>query len=262
MKIFKKTFCLTFLLFFTLSSISKADNVNSKNEIGIWKMNNERKYLYFKDYYAIYWHNIKDNWNYFGKDGQLVVGWQYIPIKHHINKKINDNITEIGLSKKWHHFDEDGNLTKDGWKFLPIKTVNTNRKYGEPIKEIGVESKWFYFGDRREIVDIGIPKTGWIYYKNNWYFLNPNEEKFGEMQIGWINLGNNWYFLEKSGSMKTDWIYYKNHWYYLSKDGKMKTGWIKQNKNWYYLNENGVMVVGKKKINKKIYYFDNSGRLT
>ena len=42
--------------------------------------------------------------------------------------------------------------------------------------------------------------TGWILYKNKWYYLNAD----GSMMTGWTLYNNQWYFLKKDGDMAVD----------------------------------------------------------
>ncbi len=225
---------------------------------------------------ALYWHKIDDQWYYFGEDGRMVVGWQYIDPKKNIGYFEGDDIPELAYFPQWFYFNEDGALTKKGWKYLPIKhETNINKKYKEPIAEIGLPYKWFYFNDK------GHPASNWVSVNNSWYYLSDLENNYGEMQMGWLNYNGTWYYLTGSGAMKTDWLNYNGAWYYLAESGAMKTGWLnyngtwyyltgsgamktgwlKYNGDWYYLNDSGDMLVGTHTVNGEVYTFDDSGAL-
>lgn len=77
--------------------------------------------------------------------------------------------------------------------------------------------------------------TGWLQYRNNWYYLMPN----GAMATGWILLDHTWYYLNGDGSMKTGWFQDSTEkWYYLNLDGGMAVQtWTPDG---YWVDERGV----------------------
>lgn len=97
---------------------------------------------------------------------------------------------------------------------------------------IKVDSNWKY-------EENGVFKTGWIKYKDKWFFL----DEAGVMKTGWVKVEDKWYYLNEEGEMVTGWVKYKDKWYYLNDNGSMATGWVRYNNQWYYLNSEGDMAV-------------------
>ena len=68
----------------------------------------------------------------------------------------------------------------------------------------------------------GTPLTGWISYKEDWYYISPQREK---LLIGWLKDGDQWYFLnnrEKNlGKMMKGWAVIDGYAYYFSENGSM-----------------------------------------
>lgn len=85
----------------------------------------------------------------------------------------------------------------------------------------------------------GVFKTGWLKYKDKWFYLDEN----GVMKNGWVKVKDKWYYFSEEGEMVSGWIKVKEKWYYLSDNGSMATGWISYNNKWYYLNPEGDMVI-------------------
>lgn len=98
---------------------------------------------------------------------------------------------------------------------------------------------WIKEGPNWKYEDKGTFKTGWLKYKDKWFFLDEN----GVMKNGWVKVKDKWYFLNEDGEMVSGWIKVKDKWYYLSDNGSMATGWINYNNQWYYLNIEGDMAV-------------------
>ncbi|CGE84616.1 choline binding protein J [Streptococcus pneumoniae] len=238
------------------------------------------------------WRVIDGKTYYFDYNGEMVVGWQYIPMPvkgYTIGPYPNGIRLEGSPMPEWYYFDKNGVLQEFvGWKALEVKTKDSvGRKYGEKrTKPEDKEEKSFYtnyyFNQNHSL------ETGWLYDQSNWYYLAKTEingENYigGERRAGWINdgsawyyldpttaamqtgwqyLGNNWYYLRSSGAMATGWAYVGNNWYYLRSSGAMSTGWVKDGSIWYYLNaSNGDMKTGWFQINGKWYYAYGSGAL-
>ena len=123
----------------------------------------------------------------------------------------------------------------------------------------------------------GVMKTGWMKYKNSWYYLMPS----GAMATGWKKVGNDWYYLKPSGIMaanewirgywlnrngtwtyelKGSWKRDKNGWWYGDTSGwYAKKQWMKIDSHWYYFNASGYIVTGTQEIDGKTYTFSNDG---
>ena len=101
--------------------------------------------------------------------------------------------------------------------------------------------------------------TGWLKYKNRWYYLDPAT---GMMKTGWVLDQGIWYFLDSSGAMRTGWLPYGNSWYFLAANGAMLKGWVKYNNHWYYLDpETGAMRLGWVDVNGVRFFLDYSGKM-
>ena len=127
------------------------------------------------------------------------------------------------------------------------------------------DGTWYYYNSN------GTLKTGWLYYKDNWYYLDPST---GAMQTGFYTVNGKTYYSEESGIMLTGWIKYGgNKWCYMDTSGAMVTGWqkIKDTKTgynaWYCFKPNGEMAVGWYATKKDgarynaYYYFAENGKM-
>ena len=199
------------------------------SEDGMNYINNNQK--------ALYWHKIEGNWYYFGADGKMVVGWQYIEPRVRVGLYSDDYIKEIFIQPKWYYFNKDGRLISQGWQKLPVKHETIiNKKYGESVAELGLPTKWYFFNNQGEAM------SNWINEGGKWYYLSDEERSYGEMVTGWHwdKKYKSWFFLEHNGMCA------ENQWegsYYLKKGGYMaKSEWIydQKYKSWFYLKEDGT----------------------
>lgn len=237
----KKLFFITFFLLLGLTIYpNKENHVYAKSEEvkhTEWKIIDNNKYYLINGEKAIFWHKIDGEWYYFDKSGRMVVGWQNIQVRHHVNYTINQPIPEIGLPQKWFYLSDDG------------------RPYIGWIKPKGY-GYWYYLSTNEK--SLGEMQTGWVKSNNRWFYLYSS----GDMATGWIKPNGYWYFLDyNSGHMKTGWIKLNGYWYYLYPSGDMATGWIKLNGYWYYLYSSGDMATGWIKTNGYWYYLYPSGKL-
>ena len=247
-----------------------------------WKFVQENGRTYYKkgDLKETYWRVIDGKTYYFDYNGEMVVGWQYIPMPvkgYTIGPYPNGIRLEGSPMPEWYYFGQDGVLQEFvGWQQLEVKdSLTVGKKHGEGFEGPEVlKLANYYFNEDHSL------KTGWLYDQSNWYYLDPTT---GIMQTGWKYLGNKWYYLRSSGAMetgwyqegstwyyldaqngdmKTGWAYVGNKWYYLRSSGAMATGWVKDGSTWYYLNAgNGDMKTGWFQVNGKWYYAYSSGAL-
>jgi len=205
---------------------------------------------------------------YFGDDGEMVVGWQYLEIPgtgYRDDLFDNRPVFEIGLQYKWYYFDQDGVLQEFvGWQQLEVKdSLTVGKKHGEGFEGPEVlKLANYYFNEDHSL------KTGWLYDQSNWYYLAKTghlgkDYLGGERRAGWINDDSTWYYLDPTtGIMQTGWKYLGNKWYYLRSSGAMATSWIKDGSTWYYLDQsNGDMKTGWAYVGNKWYYFRSSGAM-
>ena len=290
MKFLKKMMQVGLAVFF-LSLLATSTVFADDSDSEGWKFVQENGRTYYKkgDIKETAWRVIDGKTYYFDYNGEMVVGWQYIPMPEKgstIGPYPNGIRLEYMPMSKWYYFNQDGVLQEFvGWKALEIKTKDSvGRKYGEK-REDKEEKRYYtnyYFNQNHSL------ETGWLYDQSNWYYLaktDINGENYigGERRAGWINdgsawyyldpttgimqtgwqyLGNKWYYLRSSGAMATGWYLDGSTWYYLdAQNGDMKTGWIYVDNTWYYLRSSGAMVTGWFQVNGKWYYAYSSGAL-
>lgn len=287
MKLLKKTMQagLTVIFFGLLAT----NTVFADNSEG-WQFVQENGRTYYKkgDLKETDWRVIDGKTYYFDYNGEMVVGWQYIPMPvkgYTIGPYPNGIRLEGSPMPEWYYFDENGVLQEFvGWQELELKySLTVGKKHGEGWEGPEVLKLAYYYFDQDHYL-----KTGWLYDQSNWYYLaktgnSGNKNLGGERRVGWINdgsawyyldsetgimqtgwkqIGNKWYYLRSSGAMATGWAYVGNNWYYLRSSGAMSTGWVKDGSIWYYLNaSNGDMKTGWFQINGKWYYAYGSGAL-
>jgi len=293
MKFLKKMMQVGLAVFFfglLATSAVLADDADSEG----WQFVQENGRTYYKkgELKETYWRVIDGKYYYFDYNGEMVVGWQYIPFPYQgstIGPYPNGTRLEIMPMSKWYYFGQDGVLQEFvGKQVLEAKTAtNTNKHHGEQY-DSPAEKQVYYFEDQRSYHTL---KTGWVYDEGHWYYLlkdggfdaRINSLTVGELARGWINddsiwyyldpttatmqtgwqyLGNKWYYLRSSGAMATGWYLDGSTWYYLdAQNGDMKTGWIYVDNTWYYLRSSGAMVTGWFQVNGKWYYAYSSGAL-
>ena len=212
MKLLKKTMQvgLTAIFFGLL-----ATNTVFADDSEGWQFVQKNGRTYYKkgDIKETDWRVIDGKTYYFDYNGEMVVGWQYIPMPvkgYTIGPYPNGIRLEGSPMPEWYYFDKNGVLQEFvGWKALEVKTKDSvGRKYGE--KRTNLEDKEeksfytnYYFNQNHSL------ETGWLYDQSNWYYLAKTEingENYigGERRAGWINDGSAWYYLNASnGDMKT-----------------------------------------------------------
>ncbi|NCB93950.1 MAG: N-acetylmuramoyl-L-alanine amidase family protein [Clostridia bacterium] len=148
--------------------------------------------------------------------------------------------------------------------------------YGGPTS-VGT---WKQEGSNWYVVRNGKNVTGWLLYKNVWYYLDPARngamatgpckaegnwyyfDGNGVMQSsGWRSSGNNWYYLQSNGMAQTGWLVSGNKWYYMDPSSAvMCTGWYKVGSTWYLSDGNGVMQSGGwRNLGGRWYYLQSNG---
>ena len=289
MKFLKKMMQVGLAVFFfglLATSTVFADDSDSEG----WKFVQENGRTYYKkgDLKETHWRVIDGKYYYFDYNGEMVIGWQYIPMPDKgstIGPYPNGIRLEYMPMSKWYYFNQDGVLQEFvGWQQLELKdSLTVGKKHGEGWEGPEVLKLAYYYFDQDHSL-----KTGWLYDQSNWYYLaktgsSGKDYLGGERRAGWINdgsawyyldpttaamqtgwqyLGNKWYYLRSSGAMATGWYLDGSTWYYLdAQNGDMKTGWIYVDNTWYYLRSSGAMVTGWFQVNGKWYYAYSSGAL-
>lgn len=112
------------------------------------------------------------------------------------------------------------------------------------------DGRWHYSKQGQDL-------SGWLYYKNGWYYLDPAD---GAMATGFVSVDSCRYHLSTSGSMDTGWVYDDGNWYFASKSGALDKGWDFISGNWYYFNNADCsMLTGIAQIDSTTYHFGNYG---
>jgi len=289
MKFLKKMMQVGLAVFF-LSLLATSTVFADDSDSEGWKFVQENGRTYYKkgDLKETHWRVIDGKYYYFDYNGEMVIGWQYIPMPDKgstIGPYPNGIRLEYMPMSKWYYFNQDGVLQEFvGWQQLELKdSLTVGKKHGEGWEGPEVLKLAYYYFDQDHSL-----KTGWLYDQSNWYYLakignSGNKNLGGEkssgwiqdastwyyldpttgiMQTGWQYLGNKWYYLRSSGAMATGWYLDGSTWYYLdAQNGDMKTGWIYVDNTWYYLRSSGAMVTGWFQVNGKWYYAYSSGAL-
>lgn len=113
---------------------------------------------------------------------------------------------------------------------------------------------WYYTKEGGNI------QTGWKRYKNQWYYLNP--ENGGRMAANEaVQVGNDWYNFNSSGVLQTGWS--KNEatgkWYYTDSEGYAKNGWVKGKDGYWYYVDHGEMQTGWIQTPSGTFYLNPDG---
>ena len=259
------------VFFFVLLATSKVFANDADSEGWQFVQENGRSYYKKGDIKETAWRVIDGKTYYFDYNGEMVVGWQYIPFPYQgstIGPYPNGTRLEFMPMSKWYYFGQDGVLQEFvGKQVLEAKTAtNTNKHHGEQY-DSPAEKKVYYFENQRSYHTL---KTGWVYDEGQWYYLQKdsgfdarvNSLTVGELVRGWANDNSTWYYLRSSGAMATGWYQEGLTWYYLdAENGDMKTGWVTINGYWYYLRSSGAMATGWFQVNGKWYYAYSSGAL-
>ena len=195
------------------------------------------------------WVQYKHNWYYLDpSDGHMVTGWLN---NTYYMTSTGEMVTGWQtIDGKQYYFDVNGKyVPKEGrynwekvgndWK---LKDTIENTYIINGWKE--VKDKWYYFEN-------GIMKTGWVFYKNEWYLLSDS----GDMLTGWQKKNGKWYYFNEDGAMVTGWL---DATYYLSENGDMVIGWQEIENEWYYFNPGGEKVTNQWVGN---YYLGNTGKM-
>ena len=260
------------VFFFSLLATSTvlADDTDSEG----WQFVQENGRTYYKkgDIKETAWRVIDGKTYYFDYNGEMVVGWQYIPFPYQgstIGPYPNGTRLEFMPMSKWYYFDQDGVLQEFvGKQVLEAKTAtNTNKHHGEQY-DSPAEKRVYYFEDQRSYHTL---KTGWVHDEGHWYYLQKDSGfdaridslMVGELVRGWTNDNSTWYYLDPiTATMQTGWKQLGNKWYYFRSSGAMATGWYQEGSTWYYLDQsNGDLKIGWQNLGNKWYYLRSSGAM-
>ena len=176
MKVIKKLMQIALAIFFfglLATSAVLADDADSEG----WKFVQENGRTYYKkgDIKETDWRVIDGKTYYFDYNGEMVVGWQYIPMPvkgYTIGPYPNGIRLEGSPMPEWYYFDKNGVLQEFvGKQVLEAKTAtNTNKHHGEQY-DSPVEKRVYYFEDKRSYHTL---KTGWISDEGHWYYLQKS----------------------------------------------------------------------------------------
>ena len=137
-----------------------------------------------------------------------------------------------------HYYNEDGSLAK-GW-------IEEKHTVTYDDGETENWSDWYYADQNGEL------KTGWLLYKNNWYYLLPYKgNAYGQMCTTVARINGKLYYFNDNGIMHAKgWAHeygytsaenhiklYYDEWYYAGSDGVLAEGWRKISGEWYYFEK-------------------------
>lgn len=196
------------------------------------------------------------NWYYFGApgDGALKKNqwvWSYNKW-YHVDAQGAMQLGKQTVNGKVYYFDEnpDHGYMLSGWHQIDATINNETAK------------KWYYFNGPSD----GSMKTGWLYYNNNWFYLDPAKgESYGVMYddtYGLPTIDGSKYSFDKDGVMasnaKID--LGNNECGYATRSGNIikigvnkdskiilkpgeniLTGWQKIGNTWFYADSAGVI---------------------
>ena len=173
MKLLKKIMQVGLTVFFfglLATSTVFADDADSEG----WQFVQENGRTYYKkgDLKETHWRVIEGKTYYFDYNGEMVVGWQYIPIPvkgYTIGPYPNGMRLEGFPKSEWYYFDKNGVLQEFvGWQQLELKnSLNVGKKHGEGFEGPEVlKLSNYYFSQDHSL------KTGWLYDQSNWYYAN------------------------------------------------------------------------------------------
>ena len=188
-------------------------------------------------------------WYYFGADGWMVTGWQYI-------------------GGNWYHFDRTGAM-ETGWK-----QIKGAWYYLKPDGDMKTGWLWYY-GAWYYLQSDGRMATGWRMIDKEYYYFKSS----GAMATGWQSINGGWYYFSGEGAAATGWqkidgtLYYfddtcrmatgwtviGDQWYFFTDSGALKSGWQRIGNAWYYIGTNGAPVMGWQTIDGQTYYFKEKG---
>lgn len=190
MKFLKKMIQVGLAVFFVsllATSTVFADDSNSEG----WKFVQENGRTYYKkgDLKETHWRVIDGKYYYFDYNGEMVIGWQYIPMPDKgstIGPYPNGIRLEYMPMSKWYYFNQDGVLQEFvGWQQLELKdSLTVGKKHGEGWEGPEVLKLAYYYFDQDHSL-----KTGWLYDQSNWYYLaktgnSGNKNLGGEKSSG------------------------------------------------------------------------------
>ena len=198
MKTIKKLMQIALAVFFfglLATSTVFADDADSDG----WQFVQENGRTYYKkgELKETYWRVIDGKYYYFDYNGEMVVGWQYIPMPvkgYTIGPYPNGIRLEGSPMPRWYYFDKNGVLQEFvGWQQLELKdSLTVRKKHGEGWEGLEVLKLAYYYFDQDHSL-----KTGWLYDQSNWYYLRSS----GAMVTGWFQVNGKWYYAYSSGAL-------------------------------------------------------------
>ena len=198
MKTIKKLMQIALAVFFfglLATNTVLADDADSEG----WQFVQENGRTYYKkgDIKETAWRVIDGKTYYFDHNGEMVVGWQYIPMPvkgYTIGPYPNGVRLEGSPMPEWYYFDKNGVLQEFvGWQQLELKdSLTVGKKHGEGWEGLEVLKLAYYYFDQDHSL-----KTGWLYDQSNWYYLRSS----GAMVTGWFQVNGKWYYAYSSGAL-------------------------------------------------------------
>ena len=238
---------------------------------GSWQSNSTGWWYLYSDgtYLQSTFKEIDGKTYYFGANGYMLTGWQYI-------------------EGSWYWFENSGAMYANGWKWIDGscyyffengKMAANTEIDGSYVNASGawVQDKWVYneWGWWYSYAKGGYPKSTFEKINGKTYYF----DEYGYIKTGWQWIEGAWYYFDASGAMYANgWQWIDGNSYYFYKDGKMAAN---EEIDGYYVNVSGAWVQDKwvynewgwwysyakggypkstfETINGKTYYFDEYG---
>ena len=151
------------------------------------------------------------------------------------------------------------------------------------FEAIPLNSGWVQVENYRFFYQEGVRRTGWFWYGEDWYFLNPangasghtSALPHGAMRTGLIQVNDEWYFLYANGQMARGWSRAgtTDQWYFFNPapggagrdrnrlTGARLAGWVRVENDWFFMNSNGRMQTGWVRVENDWFFMNSSGRM-
>lgn len=275
-----------------------ADSGKDGQLVSGWKKINNKWYyfetadLMYFNYGTMYYdgsYKIKDNYYFFGPDGDMKTGWvkqtyngtyedgrKFTYTYWYYGDPNNDGRLVTGWKKingKWYWFYGDGEMFANdtmvsngklyafnrdgslhetaGWVDLYEEWIDAN---GKKVKE----SYWVYTDAN------GVAKTGWQKISGEWYYFDDWGYMYYD-EFAYDSQGTMW--LGSNGKIvKNKWIKnpYDDEWYFAKANGYIAMNeWAKDSAGWLYMDSEGkILRNGWAKDSKGWCWMNDNGRIT
>lgn len=158
-----------------------------------------------------------------------------------------------------------------------VKTIENGETAGYWALKPGSDDDWIYVksgGSASNYNDW--VKNAWIFYKNAWYYIEPDGEMYDDDDDS-INIDGVDYMFQSNGILinsalpapaANNWVRDDDDWNYYQNGVLVRNSWILDNGLWYYAEDDGDIITADdddeieiEKINGSCYAFRKDGSL-